>query len=110
MDLVWKGAVGAVIVVLIQLLARSRNYYIAGLVPLFPTFALISHLMVGRERTLSELRETILFGMLSLIPYLVYLVALYLLVGRFRLELALLASIALWAATAAGLILLWGRL
>jgi uncharacterized membrane protein (GlpM family) len=28
-----------------------KNYYLAGLVPLFPTFALIAHYIVGSERT-----------------------------------------------------------
>ena len=47
MQLFIKALIGAGVVVLIQLLTRSQNYYIAGLVPLFPTFALISHYMVG---------------------------------------------------------------
>jgi uncharacterized membrane protein (GlpM family) len=29
---------------------RSKNYFIASLVPLFPTFALIAHAIVGSER------------------------------------------------------------
>jgi len=35
--------VGAAAVLVIALLARTRSYYVAGLVPLFPTFALMAH-------------------------------------------------------------------
>lgn len=43
MGLVIKAALGALVVVLIGVLAKTKNYYIAGLIPLFPTFALIAH-------------------------------------------------------------------
>ncbi|HEX7686698.1 MAG TPA: GlpM family protein [Burkholderiaceae bacterium] len=43
MFLVLKCLLGAAAVLLIALLSRSRNFHLAGLVPLFPTFALIAH-------------------------------------------------------------------
>ena len=109
MQLFVKALIGAVVVVLIQILARSKNYYIAGLVPLFPTFALISHYMVGSQRTITELKNTIIFSMLSLIPYFIYLLALYLLVDRLRLEISLLAAALCWGLAAGLLIVLWNR-
>ncbi|RAT61697.1 GlpM family protein, partial [Lonsdalea populi] len=77
MAILLKAVLGALVVVLIGLLAKTRNYYIAGLVPLFPTFALIAHYIVGTERGLDALRSTILFGIWSVIPYLIYLISLY---------------------------------
>lgn len=109
MDLFFKALIGAAIVILIQLLARSKNFYLAGLVPLFPAFALISHYLVGSQRTIAELKTTILFSVFSLIPYLVYLLALYGLVDRFRLELALLGAAFCWVCSAGLLIILWNR-
>jgi len=109
-ELLVKVCWGAVAVVIIELLARTRNYYIAGLVPLFPTFALISHYIVGSQRTVPELKETVGFSMFSLIPYLVYLVAVYYLADRLRLELSLLMGTLFWAAAAAILVLVWNRL
>jgi membrane protein GlpM len=47
---------------LIGLLARTRNYAIAGLLPLFPTFALMTHYMVGSECGTADLKSTIVFG------------------------------------------------
>ncbi len=85
----FKALIGAAVVVLLAVLSKTRNYYIAGLVPLFPTFALIAHYIVGKGRSLDDLKTTIVFGMWSIIPYFVYLAALYLLVERFRLETSL---------------------
>ena len=109
MHLFVKALIGAVLVVVIQFLARSMNYYIAGLVPLFPTFALISHYLVGSQRTISELKITIIFSMLSLIPYFIYLMTLYLLVDRFQLGYSLVAAALCWGFAAVLLILIWNR-
>ena len=46
-----KALLGAAVVIIINLAAHMKNYYLAGLVPLFPTFALIAHYIVGSERT-----------------------------------------------------------
>jgi membrane protein GlpM len=37
-------------------------------VPLFPTFALIAHYIVGTERSGADLQKTALFGLWSLFP------------------------------------------
>lgn len=63
MSLLLKALIGAGVVVLIGILAKTRNYYIAGLIPLFPTFALIAHYIVGSERSIQALRVTIVFGL-----------------------------------------------
>ncbi|MBC8450461.1 MAG: GlpM family protein [Chloroflexi bacterium] len=110
MKLFIRALAGAAVVVIISLLSRTKNYYVAGLVPLFPTFALISHYVIGTERTVHELKETILFGMCSLLPYLAYLTALYWLVDRLKLELALVGAVACWVVAAIVLIVLWNRM
>nr|WP_189660157.1 GlpM family protein [Pseudomonas mosselii] len=108
--MVFKAALGAGVVVLLAILAKTRNYYIAGLVPLFPTFALIAHYIVGKGRSLADLKSTILFGMWSIIPYFVYLATLYLLVERMRLEASLALATVAWLAAATVLVTLWVRM
>ncbi|MCO7262248.1 GlpM family protein [Dickeya zeae] len=107
MALLIKAALGALVVVLIGLLAKTRNYYIAGLVPLFPTFALIAHYIVGTERGVEALRATILFGIWAVIPYLVYLISLYYFTGVMRLPPALLLAVVCWSLSAAVLVKVW---
>lgn len=86
MDLFFKALLGAAVVLIIAALSKTKNYYIAGLVPLFPTFALIAHYIVGKGRSIEDLKTTIVFGMWSIIPYFVYLATLYVMVDRLRLE------------------------
>jgi uncharacterized membrane protein (GlpM family) len=104
-----KILIGTILVIVIQLLSRSKHFYIAGMAPLFPTFMLIANYVVGTERTIVELKSTIVFGMLSLIPYLSYLIALYLLVDRLRLVPALLGATACWFVVAILLITIWNK-
>jgi membrane protein GlpM len=109
LSLLLRALIGAAAVVLIALLAKTRNYFIAGLVPLFPTFALIGHFIVGTERGPSDLRTTAVFGLWSLLPYAAYLAAVYFLAGRMAISWTLVTATAVWIAAAAVLILVWSH-
>ncbi|QVW26957.1 GlpM family protein [Pseudomonas hormoni] len=104
-----KATLGAAVVVILAALARTKNYYIAGLVPLFPTFALIAHYIVGKGRSLDDLKTTIVFGMWSIIPYFIYLVTLYVMVDRMRLEASLAVAAVAWLMAATVLVTVWVR-
>ena len=110
MDLILKAALGAGGVIILAILAKTKNYYIAGLVPLFPTFALIAHYIVGKGRSVDDLKTTIVFGMWSIIPYFIYLAALYVLVDRMRLEASLALAAVAWLMAATVLVSVWVRL
>ncbi|AIF46381.1 GlpM family protein [Dyella japonica] len=109
MNLLIKALIGALMVLLIGLLSRTRNYYIAGLLPLFPTFALMAHYIVGSERGTADLRATIAFGMWAVVPYLAYLASLYWLVARLRLLPALGTALLVWCLVAGFLVVAWNR-
>lgn len=110
MDLFFKALLGAAVVLIIAALSKTKNYYIAGLVPLFPTFALIAHYIVGKGRSIEDLKTTIVFGMWSIIPYFVYLATLYVLVDRMRLEASLAVAAVAWLMAATVLVTVWVRL
>ncbi|MDQ3201336.1 MAG: GlpM family protein [Pseudomonadota bacterium] len=110
MDLMFKALLGAAVVVILAALAKTRNYYIAGLVPLFPTFALIAHYIVGKGRSLEDLKTTIVFGMWSIIPYFIYLATLYVMVDRIRLEASLAVAAVAWLVAATALVSIWVRI
>ncbi|MCB5310970.1 GlpM family protein [Yersinia intermedia] len=109
MGLLLKALIGAAVVVLIGLLSKTRNYYIAGLIPLFPTFALIAHYIVASERSIEALRTTIIFGLWAIIPYIIYLISLYFLINHLRLPLALTAAVLCWVIAAWILISAWSQ-
>ncbi|MFP0193707.1 MULTISPECIES: GlpM family protein [Pseudomonas] len=106
----FKAMLGAAVVVVLAMLAKTKNYYIAGLVPLFPTFALIAHYIVGKGRSIDDLKTTIVFGMWSIIPYFVYLATLYVMVDRMRLEASLAIAAVAWLIAATVLVSVWVRL
>ncbi|MFC3393413.1 GlpM family protein [Brenneria rubrifaciens] len=109
MGLMLKALTGAAVVLLIGYLSKTKNYYIAGLVPLFPTFALIAHYIVATERNVAALRTTILFGMWAIIPYFAYLASLWYFSGVTKLSYSLAGALACWCITATALIVIWER-
>ncbi|MFZ6647760.1 GlpM family protein [Undibacterium sp. TJN25] len=104
-----KCLFGAFAVLLIALASRSRYFVLAGLVPLFPTFALIAHFVVGTTRPAAALQTTALFGLWSLAPYAAYLMAVYLFSTRLSLAVTLGAATLVWVMAAAVMLLLWFR-
>ena len=110
MALALKCLLGAAAVLLIALLSRTRSYYVAGLVPLFPTFALIAHAIVGSERGPADLRTTALFGLWSLLPYAAYLLVVMALASRAGLAATLAAATLAWVIAAGALLAAWSRL
>lgn len=109
MALFLKCLLGAAAVLVIALLSKTRNFYIAGLVPLFPTFALIAHYIVGTDRSAADLRTTALFGLASLLPYAVYLGVVYWLALRMSLQATLSLATLAWFGAAALLLVFWPK-
>ncbi|RBM41763.1 GlpM family protein [Vibrio tarriae] len=108
--LFFKCLLGALAVLIIALLSKTKSFFISGLVPLFPTFALIAHYIVGTERTMEDLRTTALFGLYSLIPYAAYLLAVYYFSYRLSLTGTLVCATLVWLVFAALLLVGWIRL
>ncbi|WP_042989495.1 GlpM family protein [Vibrio cholerae] len=108
--LFFKCLLGALAVLIIALLSKTKSFFISGLVPLFPTFALIAHYIVGTERTMEDLRTTSLFGLYSLIPYAAYLLAVYYFSYRLSLTGTLVCATLVWLVFAALLLVGWTRL
>jgi membrane protein GlpM len=104
-----KCLLGAAAVLLIALLSKSKSFFISGLVPLFPTFALIAHYIVGSERTIADLRTTALFGLYSLLPYASYLIAVYYFSYKFNLVWTLSIATVVWLVFAFILLVGWTK-
>ncbi|AVZ06817.1 MULTISPECIES: GlpM family protein [Acinetobacter] len=102
-----KCMLGAGVVLIISILSKSKAFYIAGLVPLFPTFALIAHVIVFQQKGAEALQKTALFGLWSLIPYAIYLIAVYVLATRMSMWSCLGVATLCWVVAAAGLIYGW---
>lgn len=104
-----NALLGAAAVAAIALLSKSKAFFVAGLVPLFPTLALIAHAIVGGGRSPAALRTTALFGLFSLILYAACLVAVYVGSVCFSLIVTLASAMLVWAIAAGLLLLIWTR-
>ncbi|MCW8348879.1 GlpM family protein [Vibrio sp. ZSDZ65] len=109
LSLFFKCLIGAMAVLLIAILSKSKSFFIAGLVPLFPSFALIAHYIVASERNMEALRSTALFGLYSLLPYAAYLIAVYHFSYFFSLTTTLVSAVLVWAVCASLLLAVWSR-
>ena len=99
MDIVWKGIVGGLMTAAIVWLSKRGNT-LPGILPLFPTFALIALLVVGAKQDNAGFREACLAGAKTIPAYLAFLAACYFGIERFDYRLALLAALSVWFAVA----------
>ncbi|WP_217271576.1 GlpM family protein [Psychrobacter okhotskensis] len=105
---IWlKILIGALMVLLIQLFAQTKFFYLAALAPLFPTFTLISHFIVGTERSAADLRVALIFSMLGVIPHLIYTFVVFFSISYVSLYKALLLGVVAWTVAATILVLAW---
>lgn len=108
MGLLIKGLLGALVVVLIGVLAKTKNYAIAGWSRCFPPLR-SSPIILSPASGIEALRATIVFGMWSILPYFIYLLSLWYFTGIMRLPLALAGAVGCWGLCARLLILGWSR-
>jgi len=85
MDILWKGIVGGLVTAAIVWLSRRGNT-LPGILPLFPTFALIALLVVGaKKRPCPDFREACVAGAKTIPAYLAFLAVCYFRRGSRRL-------------------------
>jgi uncharacterized membrane protein (GlpM family) len=104
MDMIWKGIVGGLMTAAIVWLSRRGNT-LPGILPLFPTFALIALLIVGAKHDTSGFRQACIAGAKTIPAYLAFLAVCYFAIGRVDYRLALLGGLAAWFVVALGIFL-----
>jgi membrane protein GlpM len=109
MELLVKATIGAVVVLIIHFLSKTPNYYLAALVVLFPTFSLISHIIIGSSRSVQDLKTTAIFGIFATIPLIAYGISVVLLSDKLKLYQTLLVSVLVWFVLAILLVLVWKK-
>jgi len=102
-----KALIGAGLLVGLHYLTKTRNFYLAQLALSCPILSLFAHYYIGIERDAMALKRTLLFGIFALLPFLAYLITLYINTDRMKLEIALSLSGAAWFVSATILVILW---
>ncbi len=83
----------------------KRGNTLPGILPLFPTFALISLLIIGAKGDQVGFRETCLAGAKTIPAYLAFLGACYLTVGRVDYRIGIGCGLAAWLVVALSIFL-----
>ena len=65
MDLVIKCSISVILMIIIDYISKTRNYYVTGLVLSFPGLSILAYYFMYVEHGVSKVRETIIFGKLQ---------------------------------------------
>lgn len=109
MGLLIKGLLGALVVVLIGVLAKNQKLRYRWPGPAVSHLCAHRPLYCRQRAGIEALRATIVFGMWSILPYFIYLLSLWYFTGIMRLPLALAGAVGCWGLCARLLILGWSR-
>ncbi|SDT14267.1 membrane protein GlpM [Bradyrhizobium canariense] len=104
MEIIWKGIVGGLMTAAIVWLSKRGNT-LPGILPLFPTFALIALLVVGAKNDNAGFREACVAGAKTIPAYLAFLGVCYFTIGRLDYRVALLGGLATWLIVALAIFL-----
>jgi uncharacterized membrane protein (GlpM family) len=99
MDVLWKGAIGGIVTALI-VLASKRGNVLPGILPLFPTFAIVALLAVGSKGDPQSFRTACVAGAKTVPAYLAFLAGCYFLVDRIDYRLAIFGGLIAWLVAA----------
>jgi len=108
-DLILKAIVGMLFVIVISVLSKTKLYYFAGILPLFPTFSLMSHYIIGTSNTTAQFKDVLLLSMWSVIPFFLYLLTVYYLYNKTSIYYSLAGGLVSWIIACAILILVWNH-
>ncbi|MBL8629918.1 MAG: GlpM family protein [Rhodospirillaceae bacterium] len=95
MDIVWKGLVGGLLTALIVALSKRGNV-LPGILPLFPTFAIIALIVVGAKGSAEGFKEAALAGAKTIPAYLAFLGVCYFAIDHMDYRLALGFALGAW--------------
>lgn len=107
MDLLVKCALAVLIMCGVHYIAKTNNYYIAGLVLSFPGLSILAYYFMYLEHGAAKVRETITFAMASAIPFLLFLLLLNITLKNHSIMYSLLLSSGIWAVLSSVLIMAW---
>ena len=88
--------VGVAFVVAMTFLARTEISWLNGILPLFPTFALIGQASTYAAKGDTAAKDVALVGLPTLIPYAVYLLVIALLSERIGFPKSAVVGVGLW--------------
>ena len=95
MDILWKGLVGGGLTAIIALLAKKGNI-LPGILPLFPTFALIALYIIGLKQDPQAFKQASSATLKTIPAYFVFLMICYFIIDKFDFKITLTLALLGW--------------
>jgi len=102
-----KCIVAVIIMIAVDYISKTHNYYIAGLVLSFPGLSILAYYFMYIEQGVSKVRVTTYFAMLSAIPFVIFLLVLNVTLKKYNIYISILVSSMVWATISSILIVIW---
>jgi len=107
MIIIYKALIGAGLFVGLHYLTKSSNYYLAQLALACPLLSMIAHYYIRVERDAGSLKQTVLFGVYAVLPFVAYLLTVYIFADKLKIQTVLALASGVWLILAAALTFLW---
>ena len=107
MNLFIKCFVAIIIMIAVDYISKTNNYYIAGLVLSFPGLSILAYYFMYIEQGVSKVRVTTYFAMLSAIPFVTFLLVLNFTLKKYNIYNSILVSSMVWITASSILIVIW---
>lgn len=107
MSLLFKCAIASTIMVGIDLVSQTNNYFIAGLMLSFPGLSMVAYYFLAQKGGKLKVIQTTTFATWSLIPFAIFLMAFHVMLKKTSFTIAMLIAFAIWLLAALALLILW---
>ncbi|MFW6008647.1 MAG: GlpM family protein [archaeon] len=106
-EILLKFIVGGSLIALISFLSKTKYDTFSGLMVLFPIVTVIGFYFISQSMKTPQLRNTVLFSILSLPTVLSFLGIFYFTINKYSIIFSLILSIIGWIITASFLIFIY---
>lgn len=110
MELFIKCIVAVIIMIAVNYISKTHNYYISGLVLSFPGLSILAYYFMYKEQGVSKVRTTTYFAMLSAIPFVIFLFTLNFTLKKYNIFNSILVSSTVWVVLSSIVIIIWKNL
>lgn len=107
---VLKALIGGVVSGAISILSQTQFFLLAGILPFFPTFALISHISAYQSGDIAHAKSVYLFMIFAVIPIIGYNICMYVLIDRLNFVASMAYALAVWFALGLALYFIWMKI
>jgi len=104
-----KSIIGGMVSGGISVLGQTQYYLLSGILPFFPTFALVASMTAQQTGDVSHVKSMALFMTFAVIPIIGFNVALFLLVDKYSFLTSIGMALMVWFALAYALYIIWPK-